>query len=116
VVYSNSSGKLVYPLPDISAIGQSNVVRVAWYNGYLVELLRGRPEFTIWIYDQLISRDVTELGDASTNSKIRTYVYPVTVTVKDEAGRPLTNMYVKVVDRRQGTGVCGVSGGYLLIM
>jgi hypothetical protein len=58
----------------------------------------GKPEFTIWIYDQLISRDVTELGDASTNSKIRTYVYPVTVTVKDEAGRPLINMYVKVVD------------------
>jgi hypothetical protein len=98
VVYSDSRGRLVYPLPDISAIGQTNVVRVAWYNGYLWELLRGRPEFTIWIYDQLISRDVTELGDATTNSKIRTYVYPVTVTVKDEAGRPLTNMYVKVVD------------------
>jgi hypothetical protein len=98
VVYSDSRGRLVYPLPDISAIGQSNVVRVAWYNGYLVELLRGKPEFTIWIYDQLISRDVTELGDASTNSKIRTYVYPLTVTVKDDAGRPLTNMYVRVVD------------------
>ncbi|MFZ8837868.1 MAG: hypothetical protein ACO2PM_02845, partial [Pyrobaculum sp.] len=98
VVYSDSRGRLVHPLPDISAIGQTNVVRVAWYNGYLVELLRGRPEFTIWIYDQLISRDVTELGDASTNSKIRTYVYPLTVTVKDEAGRPLTNMFVKVVD------------------
>jgi hypothetical protein len=40
VVYSDSRGRLVYPLPDISAIGQSNVVRVAWYNGYLVELLR----------------------------------------------------------------------------
>jgi hypothetical protein len=98
VVYSDSRGRLVSPLPDISAIGQTNVVRVAWYNGYLVELLRGKPEFTIWIYDQLISRDVTELGDASTNSKIRTYVYPLTVTVKDDAGRPLTNMYVKVVD------------------
>jgi hypothetical protein len=98
VVYSDSRGRLVHPLPDISAIGQTNVVRVAWYNGYLVELLRGRPEFTIWIYDQLISRDVTELGDASTNSKIRTYVYPLTVTVKDDAGRPLTNMYVRVVD------------------
>jgi hypothetical protein len=98
VVYSDSRGRLVYPLPDISAIGQTNVVRVAWYNGYLVELLRGKPEFTIWIYDQLIQRDVTELGDASTNSKIRTYVYPLTVTVKDEAGRPLINMYVKVVD------------------
>jgi len=98
VVYSDSLGRLVYPLPDISAIGQTNVVRVAWYNGYLMELLRGKPEFTIWIYDQLISRDVTELGDASTNSKIRTYVYPLTVTVKDDAGRPLTNMYVKVVD------------------
>ena len=98
VVYSNSLGKLVYPLPDISAIGQTNVVRVAWYNGFIIELLRGKPEFTIWIYDQLISRDVTELGDATTNSKIRTYVYPLTVTVKDDAGMPLTNMYVKVVD------------------
>ncbi|ABL88282.1 conserved hypothetical protein [Pyrobaculum islandicum DSM 4184] len=98
VVYSNSLGRLVYPLPDLSNIGLSNVVRVAWYNGYLVELLRGKPEFTIWIYDQLIQRDVTELGDASTNNKIRTYVYPLTVTVKDDAGRPLTNMYVKVVD------------------
>ncbi|AAL63060.1 hypothetical protein PAE0829 [Pyrobaculum aerophilum str. IM2] len=98
VVYSDSFGKLVYPLPDISAIGQTPVVRVSWYFGYLVELLRGKPEFTIWIYDQLIQRDVTELGDASTNSKIRTYVYPLTVTVKDDAGRPLTNMYVKIVD------------------
>jgi hypothetical protein len=98
VVYSDGRGRLVHRLPDISAIGQSNVVRVAWFNGYLVELLRGRPEFTIWIYDQLISRDVTELGDASASSKIRTYVYPLTVTVKDEAGRPLINMFVKVVD------------------
>ncbi|MEM3836050.1 hypothetical protein [Pyrobaculum sp.] len=98
VVYSDSRGRLAYPLPDISAIGQTNVVRVSWYNGYLVELLRGKPEFTIWIYDQLIQRDVTELGDASTNSKIRTYVYPLTATVKDDAGRPLTNMYVKVID------------------
>ncbi len=62
VVYSDSLGRLVYPLPDISAIGQTNVVRVAWYNGYLVELLRGKPEFTIWIYDQLISRDVDRAG------------------------------------------------------
>ncbi|MFZ8811178.1 MAG: hypothetical protein ACO2PN_24120, partial [Pyrobaculum sp.] len=98
VVYSDSRGRLAYLLPDISAIGQTNVVRVAWYNGYLVELLRGRPEFTIWIYDQLIQRDVTELGNASATSKIRTYVYPLTVTVKDEAGRPLINMFVKVVD------------------
>jgi hypothetical protein len=98
VVHSDSRGRLVHPLPDISAIKQTNVVRVAWYNGYLVELLKGKPEFTIWIYDQLISRDVTELGDASAASKIRTYVYPLTVTVKDVARRPLTNMYVKVVD------------------
>jgi len=98
VVYSDSLGRLVYPLPDISAIGQTNVVRVAWYNGYLMELLRGKPEFTIWIYDQLISRDVTELGDASTNSKIRTYVYPLAATVRDITGRPLTNMWVRVVD------------------
>lgn len=98
VVYSDSLGRLVYPLPDISAIGQTNVVRVAWYNGYLVELLRGKPEFTIWIYDQLISRDVTELGDATTNSKIRTYVYPLAATVRDMTGKPLTNMWVRVVD------------------
>ncbi|MEM4651111.1 MAG: hypothetical protein QW086_04715 [Pyrobaculum sp.] len=98
VVYSDSLGRLVYPLPDISAIGQTNVVRVSWYNGYLMELLRGKPEFTIWIYDQLISRDVTELGDASTNSKIRTYVYPLAATVRDITGRPLTNMWVRVVD------------------
>jgi hypothetical protein len=90
VVHSDSRGRLVHLLPDISAIGQSNVVRVAWYNGYLWELLKDKPEFTIWIYDQLISRDVTELGNASAASKIRTYVYPVTVTVKDEAGRPLS--------------------------
>ncbi|MEM1637056.1 MAG: hypothetical protein QW247_05005, partial [Pyrobaculum sp.] len=98
VVYSNNLGRLAYPLPDISSIGLTNVVRVSWYNGYLVELLRGKPEFTIWIYDQLTQRDVVELGDAATNPKIRTYVYPVTVTVRDSAGRPLTGMYVKVVD------------------
>jgi len=121
VVYSDSRGRLVYPLPDISAIGQANVVRVAWYNGYLVELLRGRPEFTIWIYDQLISRDVTELGDASATSKIRTYVYPLTMTVKDDAGRPLTNMYVRVVDTStvgqlvNAVNVTGADGGAQVI-
>ncbi|MCY0890880.1 MAG: hypothetical protein OWQ51_07875 [Pyrobaculum arsenaticum] len=98
VVYSDSRGRLAYPLPDISAIGQTNVVRVSWFNGYLIELLRGKPEFTIWIYNQLIQRDVTELGDATASSYIRTYVYPLTATVKDDAGRPLTNMYVKVID------------------
>lgn len=98
VVYSNSLGRLAYPLPDLSSVGLSNVVRVAWYDGYIVELLMGKPEFTIWVYDQLIQRDVTELGNASANDKIRTYVYPLTVTVKDDVGRPLTNMYVKVVD------------------
>jgi hypothetical protein len=117
VVHSDSRGRLAYLLPDISAIGQTNVVRVAWYNGYLKELLEGKPEFTIWIYDQLTIRDVEELGNASATSKIRTYVYPVTVTVKDEAGRPLTNMYVKVVDAStngklvNATSKTGADGG-----
>ena len=117
VVHTNGTGRLVHPLPNIFAINQTNVVRVAWYNGYLVELLRGKPEFTIWIYDQLISRDVTELGDASASSKIRTYVYPLTVTVRDDAGRPLTNMYVRVVDTStigqlvNAVNVTGADGG-----
>ncbi|MGC9131521.1 MAG: hypothetical protein ACP5H5_08060, partial [Pyrobaculum sp.] len=98
VTYSTDAGVLAHSLPDLSSMGKDDVVRVAWYNGYLVQLLRGKPEFTIWIYDQLIQRDVTELGDASKSNKIRTYVYPLTVTVKDDAGKPLTNMYVKVVD------------------
>ena len=94
VVYTGANGQLIYPLPAIA----SPVVRVAWYNGYLVTLIKGLPEFTIWIYDQTISRDVTELGDARVVDKIRTYVYPVTVSVYDEAGRPLNNMWVRVID------------------
>ncbi|MEM4732297.1 MAG: Ig-like domain-containing protein, partial [Desulfurococcaceae archaeon] len=96
IVYTDSSGRLVYPLPDLR--DPSQIVRVSWYYGYLFELLRGRPEFTIWIYDQSIERDRVELGVGTVVDKIRTYVYPLTVTVRDAAGRPLTNMIVQVID------------------
>ncbi|MEM4732467.1 MAG: hypothetical protein QXO48_04955, partial [Desulfurococcaceae archaeon] len=95
IVYTNSSGKLAYLLPDLR--DPSQIVRVSWYYGYLFELLRGRPEFTIWIYDQFIERDRTELGVGTVVDKIRTYVYPLTITVRDAAG-PLTNMIVQVID------------------
>ncbi|MEM4964761.1 MAG: Ig-like domain-containing protein, partial [Pyrobaculum sp.] len=96
IVYTDSSGRLVYLLPDLR--DPSQIVRVSWYYGYLFELLRGRPEFTIWIYDQSIERDRVELGIGTEIDKIRTYVYPLTITVRDAAGRPLTNMIVQVID------------------
>jgi len=98
VVYTDNAGRLVYSLPELADMGKSDNVRVSWYDGYLRQLLTGRPEYTIWIYDQATVRDVTELGNATVSPKIRTYVYPVTVSVYDEAGRPLSNMWVRVID------------------
>ncbi|MEM4898283.1 MAG: Ig-like domain-containing protein, partial [Pyrobaculum sp.] len=98
IVHTDSSGKLAHLLPDLRRIDPDQAVRVSWYYGYLFELLRGRPEFTVWIYDQSVERDRTELGIGTVVDKIRTYVYPLTITVRDAAGRPLTNMLVQVID------------------
>ncbi|MEM4765191.1 MAG: hypothetical protein QW598_09855 [Pyrobaculum sp.] len=96
VVYSDNYGRLVYPLPSL---GAKSVVRVSWYLGYLRQLLENKPEYTIWIYDQTISRDVTELGYAVNSSKIRTYVYPVTAVVKRQDGTPLIGAEVIIKDK-----------------
>jgi len=90
-VKTDQQGRIPTPLPK-------GIVRVAWGNGWELYQRTGRPEYVIWIYDQAISRDVVELGDASTSAKIRTYVYPLTVTVYDEAGKPQAGLYVEVRD------------------
>ncbi|MFN3804141.1 MAG: hypothetical protein ACK4SY_03700 [Pyrobaculum sp.] len=106
VVHTTNDGRLRYPLPKID----NAVVRVSWFNGYLRELLGHGPQYTIWIYDSAISRDVTELGDATSVPKIRTYVYPLTVTVSDPAGRPLAGLRVKVYDSSTGGQLVSAMG------
>ena len=73
-------------------------LRVAWGVAALDELASGR---VIWIYDSSVARDVAELG-APTSGKVRTWTYPVTITVKDRRGRPLAGCYAKVVDALTG--------------
>jgi len=90
-VKTDQHGRIPTPLPK-------GIVRVAWGNGWELYQRTGRPEYVIWIYDQTVSRDLAELGDASTTTKIRTYVYPLTVTVYDEAGKPQAGLYVEVRD------------------
>jgi len=98
IVYSDKVGRLVYPLPNITqVVGTAWILRVAWYSGYLMELVTGKPEYTIWIFDGAVKTDVDQLLSRDF-TKVRTWVYPVTVVVTDEAGRPLSYMWVKVID------------------
>ncbi|MFN7105959.1 MAG: hypothetical protein ACK4M3_05185, partial [Pyrobaculum sp.] len=94
ITYTDNDGRLVFPLPNVTG----PVVRVSWFNGFLRELLTGKPQYTIWIYDSAIERDVTELGNAIRDAKIRTYVYPLTVTVRDADGRSIKGLFVEVRD------------------
>ncbi|AFA39282.1 hypothetical protein Pogu_1255 [Pyrobaculum oguniense TE7] len=73
-------------------------LRVAWGVAALDELASGR---VIWIYDSSVARDVAELG-APTSGKVRTWAFPVTITVRDRWGRPLAGCYAKVVDALTG--------------
>ncbi|MCC6021232.1 MAG: hypothetical protein LM577_07705, partial [Thermoproteaceae archaeon] len=100
VTYTTSAGTLRYPLPDIRAMPDivRAIVKVSWFFGYLHELATGQTQYTIWVYDSGVENDVLQLGDALTRDKVRTYVYPLAATATDELGRPLANMYVKVID------------------
>jgi len=98
VSYTGSDGSLVYVLPDIAGLAVRPIVRVSWYDGFLRELVFGRPEYTIWVYDSSVDTDVKQLGCALSDSKIRTWVYPLTVTVLDVSNKPLSDMWVKVYD------------------
>jgi len=69
-------------------------LRVAWGVASLEEVASGR---VIWVYDSAVSRDVVELG-APTSGKIRTWVYPITITIREKDGKPLASCYVRVVD------------------
>lgn len=69
-------------------------LRVAWGVASLEEVASGR---VIWVYDSAVSRDVVELG-APTSGKIRTWVYPITITIREKDDKPLASCYVRVVD------------------
>ncbi|MCC6021144.1 MAG: hypothetical protein LM577_07260, partial [Thermoproteaceae archaeon] len=100
ITYTTSAGTLRYPLPNITGMPDivRAIVKVSWFFGYLHELATGQTQYTIWVYDSGVENDVQQLGDALTKDKVRTYVYPLAATVTDELGRPLANMYVKVLD------------------
>ena len=83
-------GDLVYGVPWKRGFN----LRVAWGVASLEEVASGR---VIWVYDSAVSRDVIELG-APTSGKIRTWVYPITVTIREKDGKPLAGCYVRVVD------------------
>jgi len=90
-VKTDKQGRILTPLPK-------GIVKVAWGNGWELYQRTGRPEYIIWIYDQTVSVDVTMLGNPEWMPYIRTYVYPLTVTVYDGAGRPQAGLYVEVRD------------------
>jgi hypothetical protein len=83
-------GDLVYGVPWRRGF----TLRVAWGVASLEEVASGR---VIWVYDSAVSRDVVELG-APTSGKIRTWVYPITITIREKDGKPLASCYVRVVD------------------
>jgi hypothetical protein len=108
VVHTDSDGRLKFPLPNLCdehvrtansiTRGGCAIIRVGWFYGYLRTLATGEVAYTIWIYDSAVKTDVEQLGNASYSPKIRTWVYPLAVTVRDVSGRPLVNMWVRVVD------------------
>jgi len=83
-------GDLVYGVPWRRGFN----LRVAWGVASLEEVASGRA---IWVYDSAVSRDVVELG-APTSGKIRTWVYSITITIREKDGKPLAGCYVRVVD------------------
>jgi hypothetical protein len=83
-------GDLVYGVPWRRGF----TLRVTWGVASLEEVASGR---VIWVYDSAVSRDVVELG-APTSGKIRTWVYPITITIREKDGKPLVGCYVRVVD------------------
>lgn len=88
------NGKTTYAIPW----GPQYVLRVAWGIASLREILSGK---VLWIYDSSIPRDKVELG-APESGKIRTWVYPLTVTVKDSKGRPAAGCIAKITDLETG--------------
>ncbi|MBP1449894.1 MAG: carboxypeptidase regulatory-like domain-containing protein, partial [Thermoproteus sp.] len=99
VIYTTNTGRLAYDLPDISALGKSDVVYVSWFDGYPLSVLTGNPAYLIWVYQQDIQNDVYQLGNATTTVQIRTYVYPATLTVYGPNGQPLAGVEVQVYDQ-----------------
>jgi hypothetical protein len=83
-------GDLVYGVPWRRGFN----LRVAWGVASLEEVASGR---VIWVYDSAVSRDVVELG-APISGKIRTWVYPITITIREKDDKPLAGCYVRVVD------------------
>ncbi len=83
-------GDLVYGVPWRRGFN----LRVGWGVASLEEVASGR---VIWVYDGAVSRDVIELG-APTSGKIRTWVYPITITIREKDGKPLAGCYVRVAD------------------
>jgi hypothetical protein len=83
-------GDLVYGVPWRRGFN----LRVAWSVASLEEVASGR---VIWVYDSAVVRDVVELG-APTSGKIRTWVYPITITIREKDDKPLAGCYVRVVD------------------
>jgi hypothetical protein len=83
-------GDLLYGVPWRGGF----TLRVAWGVASLEEAASGR---VIWVYDSAVSRDIIELG-VPTSGKIRTWVYPITITIREKDGKPLAGCYVRVVD------------------
>jgi len=79
-----------------------------WEAGYILKIAWGhltiddvKHGLATWIYDSSNPWDVAELGNP-VFSKIRTYVYPLAVTVHDRDHRPLPGCQIRVVDAATG--------------
>jgi hypothetical protein len=98
VTYTRNNGQLASHLPNLGAMGLVNDVYVSWFDGYLLYVLTKDPAYLVWIYQQDVPNDITQLGDASSSVQIRTYVYPATLTVNGPNGQPLAGVVVQVFD------------------
>lgn len=97
VIFTDNSGQLFYDLPDLAKLNKSDAVYVSWFDGYPLMVLTRDPAYLIWVYQQDVGNDVYQLGNATTTTQIRTYVYPATLTVNGPNG-PLANVLVQVFD------------------
>ena len=78
--------------------GPGYALRVAWGHVTREDIERG---LAIWIYDSSNPLDVALLGSPE-HASIRTYVYPLAVTLTDSMGRPVAGCSVVVIDEATG--------------
>ncbi len=84
---------------------------VYWYDSYPLYLMNSAKYPFIDVYDTGVQNDVYQLGDAFQVTAVRTYVYPVTITVDTVGGQPVSNATVIVTDTATRGGLEFMASG-----